>query len=104
METAESPSRSSRVSVWSGMGVSQTSTSSPIWCEAWPVSIGPPRGWPMSPTRRPGQPSAFALAAKRSMKSTRLGWPQARLREGRITCQPGPSAGSGTAPAMQPRA
>ena len=41
------------------MGVSQMSASSPTWWLAWPVSIGPPRGWEMSPTRRPGQPSCW---------------------------------------------
>ena len=31
-------------------GFIQMSASSPIWWERWPVSIGPPRGWLMSPT------------------------------------------------------
>ena len=31
-------------------GSIQMSASSPIWWLAWPVSIGPPRGWLMSPT------------------------------------------------------
>ena len=35
-----------------GIGVSQMSASSPIWCEAWPVSIGPPRGCEMSPIKQ----------------------------------------------------
>ena len=61
--TADISSRSSRLIVWSGIGVSQTSASRPTWCEAWPVSIGPPRGWEMSPTRMPFQtPSALRLA------------------------------------------
>ena len=50
-------SRSAALSRRSGIGVSHRSASSPIWCEACPVSIGPPRGWPISPTRRPGQPA-----------------------------------------------
>ena len=73
IETAEIDSRSSPLSRRSGIGVSHRSTSSPIWCEAWPVRIGPPRGCAMSPTSRPGQPSARAPIASRSMKATSAG-------------------------------
>src|SRR6185437_6413422 len=70
-----------------------------------PVIIGPPRGCVISPTRSPGQPSRLrASAAKRSRKSSSLGWPQLRLRDSRITCQSGPLIGRATAPARQPLA
>ena len=41
---------------------------------------------------------------RRSIAAISAGWPQARLRDGRMTCQVGPSAGKATAPAMQPLA
>ena len=48
-------------------------------------------------------PTSGTLPANVSRKPTRAGLPQLRLREGRITCHVGPSAGRATAPAMQPR-
>src|SRR5271165_6219191 len=56
----------------------------------------------MSPTKRPFQPTFFALVANRSMKRMSCGLPQLRLRDGRMTCQVGPVIGSDTAPARQP--
>ena len=54
-----------------------------------------------APYRRPGgpairQPWPSRRGARR--KAIRRGWPQARLRDGRMTCQFGPSAGNSTAP------
>jgi len=96
-------SRSAALSRRSGIGVSQISASIPSWCDAWPVSIGPPRGCAMSPTNRPGHPAVpAASAARRSTNAISIGCPQARFRDGRITCQFGPSAGSAVAPATQP--
>ena len=103
--TADISSRSLRDNRRFGIGVSQMSASSPTWWLAWPVSIGPPRGCDMSPTRRPGQPASLrALAASRSTSATRSGWPQLRLRDSRITCQVSPLIGSASAPARQPLA
>src|SRR5260370_42562748 len=86
-----------------GSGVSHRSTSSPIGCEAWPVNIGPPRGCPISPTNRPGQPAVpAAVTARRCRNPISSGCPQARLRDCRIPCQLEPSPGSATAPARQP--
>src|SRR5215831_7521363 len=56
----------------------------------------------MSPTKRPFQPTFLAFVANRSMKRMSCGWPQLRLRDGRMTCQAGPVIGSDTAPARQP--
>ena len=57
--TADISSRSLRESCRFGIGVSQMSASSPTWWLACPVSIGPPRGCDMSPTRMPCQPASF---------------------------------------------
>ena len=101
--TADISSRSLRDKVWSGIGVSQTSASRPTWWLAWPVSIGPPRGCDMSPTRMPGQPASLCtFADRRSSNATISGCAQLRLRDSRITCQVGPLIGKGSAPAMQP--
>ena len=98
-------SRSARDSAWSGMGDSQMSASRPIWWDACPLSMGPPRGCDTSPTRMPGQPlTAGTCVAKRSRKAIRAGLPQLRLRDTRITCQAGPLIGRASAPARQPRA
>ncbi len=96
-------SRSAAESVRLGIGFSQMSASRPIWCEAWPVSIGPPRGCEMSPIRRPGQPS-FAAASRDSFSISAIivGWPQRRLRDSRMACQVGPSVGMATPPEKQP--
>ena len=53
------------------------------------------RGW--------AKPCALARPARSRSVSSRAGWPQLRLRESRTACQPGPSGGNATAPAMQPR-
>ena len=93
-------SRSSLLSTWPGIGMNQMSTSRPIWWLAWPNGSGPPRGCARSPTRMPFQPVALAASgANFSRKLIKLGWPQLRLRDSRITCQVGPVAGSGTPPA-----
>ena len=57
--------------------------------------MGPPRGWEMSPTRRPGQPliDGTRLGEKRSRNEIRAGLPQLRLRDSRITCQASPLIG-----------
>ena len=101
-----SPRARSAQSRRSGIGVSQISASRPIWCEAWPVIIGPPRGCAMSPTRRPGQPLICGTLLARAARGSRSarGWPQLRLRDRRITCQVSPSTGSAVAPATQPLA
>jgi len=52
----------------------------------------------------PGQPVWAARSDNRSRNSTRLGCPQLRLRETRITCQVLPLTGNATAPARQPLA
>src|SRR3984893_9286443 len=58
----------------------------------------------MSPTRSPGQPaSTGSFCARRSKNAISTRCPQARLRDGRITCQFGPSAGRDTAPLRHPR-
>ena len=95
-------SRSAAESRRSGIGVNQMSASRPIWCEAWPVSIGPPRGCEMSPSSRPGQPSATASRDSFSISAIIVGWPQRRLRDSRIACQVGPSVAMATPPEKQP--
>src|SRR5262249_25152431 len=55
-----------------------------------------------SPTKRPFQPTFFALVASRSTKRMSCGLPQLRLRDGRITCHVGPVIDNDTAPARQP--
>ncbi len=100
--TAQSLSQSASEQATS---VSQTSASRPIWWEAWPVIIGPPRGWAMSPTRKPGQISAARSSlAVFLRKPVSAGWPQLRLRDRRITCQASPSVGSISPPARHPLA
>jgi len=101
---ADISSRSCRVSSRSGIGRSQMSASSPTWWLAWPVSIGPPRGCAMSPINSPCQPTLAPFCDRRSMYRTRLGCPQLRLRESRMTCQVGPLIGSASPPARQPLA
>ena len=49
--------RSTGVRRRSGIGVSHMSPSIPSWCEACPVSIGPPRGCAKSPISSPRQPT-----------------------------------------------
>ena len=78
------------------------SASSPVWCEACPVSIGPPRGCEISPTIKPFQPSRLAFRESSSSVLISTGWPQRRLRDKRMTCQYSPSTGIATPPAMQP--
>ena len=95
MSTADISSRCSRVRC-SGIGVSQMSASRPIWCEAWPVIMGPPRGCEISPTRMPGHiPASAAFLEKRSRNAMVSGLPQLRLRETRMTRQLSPSSGNG---------
>src|ERR1700730_9630593 len=49
------------------------------------------------------QPAVGSFSASRPINWINTGWPQARLRDGRIICQFGPSAGSMTPPSRQPR-
>ena len=58
------------------------------------MSMGPPRGCAMSPTRRPGQPLICGTFARASAgRRPGAGWPHMRLRDRRITCQVSPSIG-----------
>ena len=108
MSSMEVNGRSSRACAerrCAGIGVNQISASSPIWWEECPDSIGPPRGWEMSPMRMPEpQPSRTASCENFSSSSIIAGLPQRRFRDSRIACQVGPSVGIATAPAMQPLA
>ena len=50
----------------------------------------------------PGQPLLAARSDSSSRNCARVGCPQLRLRETRMTCQVSPFMGSATAPARQP--
>lgn len=86
-----------------GRRSSQISASSPVWWLAWPQGRGPPRGCDRSPIQRSGRPARRAWPATWATSAMVAGCPQWRLRLVRMACQPGPSGGRATAPAMQPR-
>ena len=70
------------------------SASRPIWCDACPVIMGPPRGCDMSPTSMPGHPaSARRVRGQAFEEPDQIGMPPVRSREIRMTCQVSPLTG-----------